>query len=410
MENHNTDRTPMNPFIKAHINDHRSEMFGLLKELVCIQSGSRNKLGIDRVGKRIAIEMEAMGFSCEFQQETQYGNHLIARNFNPKKSDPNKPGLKIGADGPDTDRDKRQILITGHMDTVFPIDTAFNFYKEDKKSCFGPGVADMKGGLVVGIFAIKALCHANLIHKNPITFIFNSDEEIGSPSSRALIQSEAGKSLLAYVLEAGGLEGELVTGRKGNMSISLGVEGEAGHAAFARKDKASAILELAHKTIAIEKLNDPERGISANVGTVEGGLGSNTIAQHAKIAVDLRFLSAGQDEILKTKLEKIVSAQTIPGTSSQMTVNSSRPAMPQNPANTELFNRIKILADELKIVVKPELRQGVSDANIIALAGIPVIDGLGPIGAKDHSEDEYIQKSSLAERAILFGNILACIE
>jgi glutamate carboxypeptidase len=395
----------MNPFIKTYINDHQTQMFGLLKELVCIQSGSLNKEGIDRVGKRIAVEMEAMGFSCEFQKETKYGNHLIARS-----PDSNKSGLKGTGNGPDTDRDKRQILIIGHMDTVFPLDTTFDFYKEDENSCFGPGVADMKGGLVVGIFALKALYHANLMHKNPITFIFNSDEEIGSPSSRALIQKEAGKSNLAYVLEAGGLGGEIVTGRKGNMSIRLGVEGEAGHAAFAGKDKASAILELAHKTIAIEQLNDPEKGITANVGTVEGGLGANTIAQHAKAAIDFRFLSPGEDEILKTKIKKIVNGQTIPGTHSQMTVNSSRPAMPQNPANTKLFNRIKIVADELKIVVKPELRQGVSDANIIALTGIPVIDGLGPIGAKDHSEDEYIQKSSLAERAILFGNILACIE
>lgn len=400
----------MNPIIKAYINDHLPQMFDLLKELVCIQSGSWNKEGIDRVGERIAMEMESMGFSCEFQKETKYGNHLIARSLDLKESDPNKSGLKSPANGPDTDRDKKQILITGHMDTVFPKDTAFNFYKEDENSCFGPGVADMKGGLVVGIFAIKALCHANLIHKNRITFIFNSDEEIGSPSSRGLIQKEADKSSLAYVLEAGGLAGEIVTGRKGNMSIRLGVEGEAGHAAFAGKDKASAILELAHKTIAIEELNDPEKGITANVGTVEGGLGSNTIAQHAKAAIDFRFLTAGEDEILKTKIEKIVSGQTIPGTRSQMTVNNSRPAMPQNPANTELFKRIKVLADELGIAVKPELRQGVSDANIIAIAGIPVIDGLGPIGAKDHSEDEYIQKSSLPERAILFGNILACIE
>ncbi len=406
----------MNPVIKAYINSHQPQMFGLLKELVCIQSGSRNKAGIDRVGRRIAMEMEAMGFSCEFQKETKYGNHLIARSFDPKESDPNKYGPnrsdpnKSGLCGPITSCDKRQILITGHMDTVFPADTAFNYYKEDENSCFGPGVADMKGGLVVGIFALKALCQADLIHKNQITFIFNSDEEIGSPSSRALIRKEAEKSRLAYVLEAGGLAGEIVTGRKGNMSIRLGVEGEAGHAAFAGRDKASAILELAHKTIAIEGLNNPEKGITANVGTVEGGIGSNTIAQHAKAAIDLRFLSAGEDEILKRKLEKIVSGQTIPGTRAQMTVTSSRPAMPQNPANTDLFNRIKILAAELRIAVKPELRQGVSDANIIALAGIPVIDGLGPIGAKDHSEDEYIQKSSLPERAILFGNILACID
>ncbi len=383
----------MIPAITSYMNDHRQKMLDLLEELVLIQSGSRNKPGIDRVSRRIALEMEAMGFSCEFQKETEYGNHLIARSPN----------------NTDTNKDKKQILITGHMDTVFPADTDFNYYTEDETRCFGPGVADMKGGLVVGIFALKALCHTHEIHKTSITFIFNSDEEIGSPSSRALIQREAKKSCLAYVLEAGGLAGEIVTGRKGNMSIRLGVEGEAGHAAFAGKDKASAILELAHKTIAIEKLNDPEKGISANVGTIEGGLGSNTIAQHAKAAIDFRFVTNGEDEILKTKIEKIVSFQTIPRTHSQMTIDSHRPAMPRTPGNTNLFNKIKILADELKISVIPELRQGVSDANLIAKEGIPVIDGLGPMGAKDHSEDEYIEKASLHERAVLFANMLVCI-
>lgn len=384
----------MTPTITSYLNDHRPEMFGLLEELVLLQSGSTNKPGIDRVGKRIALEMEAMGFSCKFSQETKYGNNLIARSPNHEE---------------ETRRGKKQILITGHMDTVFPADTAFNFYKEDETRCFGPGVADMKGGLVVGIFALKALIHKDLIQKNPITFIFNSDEEIGSPSSRGVIHEEAQKSRLAYVLEAGGLAGEIVTGRKGNISIRLWVEGEAGHAAFAGKNKASAILELAHKTIAIEQLNDPENGISANVGTIQGGLGPNTIAQHAKAAVDFRFLTAGQDKILKTNIEKIVKSQTVRGTRSWMTINNSRPAMPQTDANGDLFKKIKFLADKLGISVKPELRQGVSDANIIALTKIPVIDGLGPIGAKDHSEEEYIEKSSLHERTLLFANILASI-
>ncbi len=384
----------MNPIITSYLNDHLPEMYGLLEELVLLQSGSTNKPGIDRVGKRIALEMEAMGFSCEFTKEVKYGNHLIARS-------PNHAQETCGG--------KKQILITGHMDTVFPSDTAFNFYKEDETRCFGPGVADMKGGLVVGIFALKALIHTGLLQNNPITFIFNSDEEIGSPSSRELIHEEAQKSRLAYVLEAGGLAGEIVTGRKGNISIRLGVEGEAGHAAFAGKNKASAILELAHKTIAIEQLNDPEKGISANVGTIQGGLGPNTIAQHSKATVDFRFLTTGQDEILKTKIEKIVDRQSVPGTRSWMTINNSRPAMPQTDANKALFDKIKCLADELGIPVKPELRQGVSDANIIALTKIPVIDGLGPIGAKDHSEDEYIEKKSLHERTLLFANILASI-
>jgi len=384
----------MNPDITSYINDHKQEMFDLLEELVCIQSGSKNKKGVDRVGERIALEMEACEFSCEFQKETEYGNNLIVRNRDNTL---------------ETLQDKKQILITGHMDTVFPKDTAFNFYKEDMTRSYGPGVADMKGGLVVGMFALKALAHTGLKNKNPICFIFNSDEEIGSPTSRGLIQREAQKSCIAYVLEAGGLSGEVVTGRKGSMSLRLTVEGKAGHAAFAGRDKASAILELAHKTIALESLNNPEKGISANVGTIEGGMGPNTVAALAKAAIDFRYLDAGDDEILKTRIDAIVSGRTIPGTNASIRIASSRPAMPQNDANMGLFQKIKALADELGVGVSPELRQGVSDANIIAREGIPVIDGLGPIGAKDHSEDEYIEKSSLHERAVLFGNILASI-
>ncbi len=380
--------------IKSYIDLHQQEMLDFLEELVCIQSGSGNKKGVDRVGKRISLEMEALGFFCEFKRETDHGNHLIARSRD------------INAY---QGQDQRQILITGHMDTVFPADTSFNYYWENETRCYGPGVADMKGGLVVGIFALKALVRAGLIDKVPICFIFNSDEEIGSPSSRGLIQKEALKSRLAYVLEAGGLSGEIVTGRKGSLSIRLAVEGQAGHAAFAGRDKASAILELAHKTIAIEKINAPEKGISANVGTVDGGIGPNTVAQHARAAVDFRYLNPGDDESIKAALEKIVSHQTIAGTRASMEIAGGRPPMPQTLANTRLYDQIEALAKTLGISVIPQLRPGVSDANLIAQQNIPVIDGLGPLGARDHSEDEYIEKQSLYDRALLFAHILASI-
>lgn len=389
----------MNPIIKSYIDDHHQEMLDLLKELVCIQSGSRNKKGVDRVGKRILLEMETLGLFCEFQPETDHGNHLIARSRDIRKPDKD-PKQVPGQD---------QILITGHMDTVFPADTSFNYYWENESRCYGPGVADMKGGLVVGIFALKALVRAGLIDKMPICFIFNSDEEIGSPSSRGLIQKEAQKSRLAYVLEAGGLSGEIVTGRKGSLSVRLAVEGKAGHAAFAGRDKASAILELAHKTIAIEAMNQPEKGISANVGLIEGGIGPNTVAQHARASLDFRYLEPGDDEQVKAGLEKIVSLQTIAGTRTSMEIAGGRPPMPQTPGNTRLYDQIQALAKTLGIAVTPELRPGVSDANFIAQQGIPVIDGLGPLGAMDHSEDEYIDKQSLFDRTLLFAHILAGI-
>ncbi len=376
--------------LKSILEDHVPESFRLLEELVLIQSGSRNKAGVDRVGIRIKKEMAAMGFDCRISPGKELGDNLIAKS--PACLDPGHA--------------KDQILITGHMDTVFPSDTQFNFYKEDDRHCYGPGVADMKGGLVVGIMAIKTLWRAGLLDTLPLCFVFNSDEEIGSPSSRGLIRDEAQKSRCAFVLEAGGLSNEIVTGRKGNLSLKLEIQGRAGHAAFAGKDKASAILELARKTIAIEELNAPELGISANVGTVQGGLGSNTVAQHASALLDFRFLTDKDAQGLKKSIEDIVSARTTPHTRSEYQTVSSRPAMPQTPQNKDLFQEIQQIGKGLEIPVVEELRQGVSDANIIAREGTAVIDGLGPIGAKDHSEDEYIIKQSLIDRTLLFAHIL----
>lgn len=376
----------MYTMIDTFLDENRTRIYSLLDELVRIQSGSRNKPGVDRVADRIRREMESDGFDCDIIAQSDLGNHLIAR-------------MRPAAG------DALPILITGHTDTVFPEDTGFNFYKEDDSRCYGPGVADMKGGLVVGIFALKALAHAGI--RVPVTFVFNSDEEIGSPSSRDLILEEAKKSRAAFVLEAGGLNHEIVTGRKGNFSARISVEGEAGHAAFAGRDKASAVLELARKTIAIEALNQPDKGISANVGTVTGGIGPNTVAQHARAALDFRFLTDRDRTGLETRLRDIVKDNTVPRTTAGIEIVSQRPAMPQTEANQSLFHQIAGIGKELNIPVVPELRQGVSDANIIALAGIPVIDGLGPMGAKDHSADEYIIKDSLFFRTRLLAHVLA---
>jgi glutamate carboxypeptidase len=378
----------INKDISNFLTGHTESMLDLLKRLVVTQSGSRNKPGIDKIGLIIRKEMETMGFSCTLQKESILGDHIIARS-------------------PEYAPDKKQILITGHMDTVFPQDTDFNYFKQGEEHCYGPGVADMKGGLVVGVYAIKSLFHTCGLSGLPITFIFNSDEEIGSPGSRKLIQDEAKKSRIAFVLEAGGLKGEIVTGRKGNLSAELKITGEAGHAAFAKKNKASAILELAHKTIAIEKLNEPEKGISANVGTINGGIGPNTIPQHASAKLDFRFLTPNDLDQLTSRIKEICNKTTIPGTSTSLKITSGRPAMPETEETMALFQKIKDMADSINIPVVSELRQGVSDANLIASVGTPVIDGFGPIGAKDHSEDEFIQTDSLLDRSILFANILS---
>ena len=367
------------------IKEHGSDMFDLLEKMVLIQSGSHNKKGVDRVSGLIESSFQSNSVSCRLIEQTKFGNHLIVRSLC-------------------EDRFDKQILLVGHMDTVFPQDTDFNLFREDSTKCYGPGVIDMKGGLVAGIFALKALDSLGLLKKIPITFIFNSDEEIGSPSSRELIKAEAQKSALAFVLECGGLEGEVVTGRKGNLSLKLNVFGKAGHAAFAGQDKASAILELAYKTIDFESLNDVEKGVTVNVGKVKGGIGPNTVPEHATAHIDFRFVEQKDHNFLKEKISEIAARPKTPHTSASFEIVSQRPPMEQNEANRILFQAVKGVADKLDFPIREEFRNGVSDANIIAEQGIPVLDGLGPAGANDHSKDEYMLKETLFQRA----SLLAC--
>ena len=198
----------------AYLNDIESfliskepDMFAFLEEIVTIQSGSHNKAGIDRTAAAIVRAFQGLDVSTETIEQRLQGNHLVVRS----SAQPSA---------------HKQVLLVGHMDTVFPEDTDFNWYKADNDKSYGPGVVDMKGGLVVGIYALKALDKLGLLKQIPLTFVFNSDEEIGSRSSIDLIQKEANSSAFAFVLEAGGLENQIVTGRKGNLTIELHLEGK----------------------------------------------------------------------------------------------------------------------------------------------------------------------------------------
>ncbi len=367
-------------------------MFALLEKMVLIQSGSTNKEGVDQVGRLIKSVFQSNNVSCRVIEQDTFGNHLVVRSLCKERFD-------------------RQILLVGHMDTVFPKDTGFNWYREENTHCYGPGIIDMKGGLTAGIFALKALDNESLLTRIPITFIFNSDEEIGSPSSKALVQQEAKNSIFAFVLETGGRNGEIVTGRKGNLSLELNIKGKAGHAAFAGKDKASAILELAHKIIEFESLNNPDRGISVNVGKIKGGIGPNTVPENASARIDFRFLKRPDRVYLEKKIAEITEKQNIQNTRAHFVILSSRPPMPVSEKNKKLFQAVQKTAKSIGLFVDEEFRAGVSDANLIAGENTPVIDGLGPIGAMDHSEDEYMIKESLLQRSALLANaIIECWE
>jgi glutamate carboxypeptidase len=376
--------------IESFLTSREVDMFAFLEEIITIQSGSHNKAGIDRTASTIVRAFQGLDVSTETIEQQLQGNNLVVRSSAQPTAD-------------------KQVLLVGHMDTVFPEDTDFNWYKADNDKSYGPGVVDMKGGLVVGIYALKALHKLGLLEQIPITYIFNSDEEIGSRSSLDLIQREANSSAFAFVLEAGGLENEVVTGRKGNLTIELHIEGRAGHAAFATKDKPSAILEMAHKIIAFESLNDFDKGITINVGKIEGGIGSNTIPEFSSAQVDFRFVDPSDLRNLEIKVSEMANKIVVPGTQSRVDFITGRPPMQQSQDNKRLFQTTADIANHMGYPVKEQYRFGVSDANFIADLKVPVIDGLGPIGGRDHSRDEYMIRESLLKRTILLAcSIIEC--
>ncbi len=376
--------------IKTFLTSKEPDMFASLEELVTIQSGSHNKTGIDQTASAIVRAFQGHAVSTEMLEQRLQGNNLVVRS----SAQPSA---------------HKQVLLVGHMDTVFPQDTDFNWYKTDDDKSYGPGVVDMKGGLVVGIYALKALDKLGLLKQIPITFVFNSDEEIGSRGSVDLIQKEASSSAFAFVLEAGGLENEIVTGRKGNLTIELHIEGQAGHAAFASKDKPSAILEMAHKIIEFESLNNFDKGITINVGKIDGGIGSNTIPEFSNAQVDFRFMDPSDLIKLEEKVAEIANKVVIQGTRCRVDVISGRPPMQQSPGNRSLFQTTADIANCMGYPVKEQFRFGVSDANFIADLNVPVLDGLGPIGGRDHSRDEYMIKDSLLQRTLLLScSIIEC--
>lgn len=366
-----------------YLDASENEQFQLLEKLVLQTSHTLDREGVNKVGMLIRKALTICDLKLTVDKVAGSGDNLIFRS-------------SACQDHPN------QLLLAGHMDTVFPRESSFNSFTTDTVKAYGPGIIDMKGGLVTAIYLLKGLQYLDLLKKIPIVFICNSDEEMGSPYSTKLIRKEAAKSLCGLVFECGGLDGQVVTGRKGKSGYHLEVIGKAGHAAFTGKNgKASAILELAYKTVKLENLNDDQKQIVVNVGRIQGGVAANVVAEKASAEIDTRYIRREDGDFCQKSIEEIVKRCSSPGTRGSLTTTNSRPPMGQSQKNHVLFEIFKQQAKYLSMEITAELRSGVSDANTIADCGIPVLDGLGPIGDLDHSENEYMVKSTLLERCKL---------
>lgn len=373
--------------MKTFIEENESNMITLLKQLVNQDSGSEYKEGVDKVGKILTQEFEQLDFIVKEVPQQITGNHLIIQH---------------------KDATAPSILLVAHMDTVFGSDTVSTrpfSIKGDR--AYGPGVIDMKGSHVTLLYALKALMHHNEteVLKN-IVIVFNSDEEIGSPTSHKLIEQMAIEKKCCLFMEPARANGALVSARRGGGGYIIKVYGKAAHAGIAPQDGANAIAEMAHKIIKFQALNDLAQGISVNVDVIHGGTAINVIADYVEVDVDIRTSKVEQGAILEKKITQICNEVHIPGTRTEMVGGIQRPPMEKNQGTVMLLERIYEIGEELGMKLKDVSTGGGGDASFTSALGIPTIDGLGPIGGNAHSENEYLEIPSLTERTLLLAKFI----
>jgi len=369
--------------ILRYIENKKEEMLVLLQTLVNIDSGSRFKMGVDRVGNIISSKLEKEGFNIETIKQAEYGNHIVAK--------------KIG-------KVKGRILILGHMDTVFPEGTAKKRpFKIQGNRAYGPGVNDMKSGLVTLLYALKSLNTECSSESGNITVMLNSNEEIGSPTSRPIIEEEAKKVDAVFVIEPAQSTGAVVTRRKGIGIFKLQITGRAAHAGNNPSDGISAIEELAHKIIEFHKLSDLSSGITVNVGVVGGGSMHNVVADQAFADIDLRIKTKEQSDEMLKKLYEIAGKQTLPGVKISLTGGINRPPMMKTQGTELLYSLVEEEGKVIGLKLNEAFPGGASDGNFTAALGIPTIDGMGPVGGFSHGENEYLEIETVTERCKLLA-------
>jgi glutamate carboxypeptidase len=370
------------------LSGQRLAMQAALATLVDIDSNSHDKAGTDRVAQAMLGWLRDADIDAEHRADPSEGDALLAR----------LPGAQPGA---------APVLLMGHRDTVFPTGTvAQRPWRVEGDHAYGPGVSDMKSGLVLQCFVLMALKRLPLL-PFPVLGLFTADEEVGSQRGRVALETHARGARAAFNAEPGRVSGNLVTSRKGGATFVIDVTGRAAHSGVNHADGASAIETLARKVQALHALTDYPAGITANVGLISGGMSTNTVAASAQAKLDLRFCSLQQRESVFERVKAIVDAPGVPGTEARLTQTSEfLPLEPQWSA--KLMQRYRSSAARVGFEVSGEFTGGCSDAGFTASLGVPTLCGVGPVGGRAHTDGEYCCLDTLVPRAqALVGTILS---
>jgi glutamate carboxypeptidase len=337
-----------------------SAMVDLLARIVNVDSGSGHEEGVRQVAALLRARLDSAGIAVQTLPQPGWGDCLLAR----------LPGGNPAAQG--------HLQLMGHMDTVFPLGTAAERpWRVEGGKAFGPGVADMKSGLVMNVFVAEALARFGG-NASPVHLFFSCDEEVGSPACRAVIREVSQGARAVLNAEPGRISGNVVNERKGSYRIDFEVQGVAAHAGINPAQGASAIDALARKIVALHALTDSQPGVTLNVGFVQGGMASNVVAPLARIRA-------------------IVEEESLPRTSGRIVAQTGTLPMAKTP--DALLQAYQRSAAQVGFAVEGEFTGGAADSGITSSMGIPSLCALGPVGGYAHSEREFCDLSTFVPRA-----------
>jgi glutamate carboxypeptidase len=366
-----------------------------LATLVNIDCGSYTKSGVDRVGRWTARFLERLGATVTVHANEELGDTVV--------------GILHGEPG------RPRLMLIGHMDTVFPEGTAAERpYRVENGRAHGPGVTDMKSGLLAGLYGLMALLalaearpgNGSRLPFERVTFVANPDEEIGSPVSSPVIRSLAPEADLCFVLECARANGDIVSSRKGIVDLRIAIEGRAAHAGVEPEKGRSAILEAAHQIEGLYELNGRWGGVTCNVGVMSGGTRPNVVAEHAELEVDLRATSRSDLEAAEAAVRTLAAAPLVPDVRVSVSELNRHWPMQKLARSGRLVEHAQALAERLGFELRDAATGGASDANTTAGVGVPTLDGLGPIGGNDHAPSEYLELDSIVPRTTLLAALM----
>ena len=382
--------------IIAWLAEQQGAMLAALERMVNTDGGSYDKAGVDAVGAQIRAFCEGHGIPVEVVPRAKHGDCLKARVAG---------GSSFGGGN-----EKRNIVLMGHRDTVFPKgEPERRPFTVKDGIAYGPGVADMKAGLVMNMFVLAAFkqfggAPADLLG------LFTGDEEIGSPEGREVIEATAKEARVVFNSEPGRPSGNVVTGRKGGVFSVFDIEGKAAHSGGNFEAGISAIGELAAKITAIHALTDLKRGITLNVGLVSGGQSVNTVAPWAQGQIDLRYVElADRDEVMG-RIHEIIGRSHVPGTRAKLTIKGEFRPLNATESSNRLFALYQGAAADAGLKVAGEFSGGCADSGFTAALGAPTICAVGPVGGKAHSPEEYLEVASMVPRAQAMARAILRLE